>query len=127
MTAATCVFSNVSQHVESDGKRSVEATVTFSTPGTDTYTTNGVPISLKAIGLRTINSVYEIKEKKVNGFTTLALWQTTQATTTNSCYVDVATNGTPEAPLLVIYTAGAALSGAIPASFSYRLRFVGTA
>lgn len=127
MAAASCVFTNVRQGVESNGKRSVTATVAFSTPGTDTYTTNGVPILLNQLGLKTVNSVFEEKTKTVDTtLITQAGWATTQATTTNSCFVDVATNGTPEAPKLVIMTAGAALSGAIPASFKYRLRFIGT-
>lgn len=128
MAAATTVATNIRQGVDSDGLRFVTATITFSTPGTDTYTTNGVPIDLTAIGLRSVRAVFEEKTRTVDtSLLTQAGWATTQATTTNSAFVDIATNGTPEAPKLVIMTAGAALSGAIPASFSYRFRFVGTA
>lgn len=125
MAAATIVLTDKREHVETDGRRSVEATVTFSTPGTDTYTTGGIPVPMLALGLRTLNKVYEIKTNA--GLFTFGEWGVSQGTTTNSVYFDTIFGGTPEAPKMIIFVAGVAHTGALPASWKYRLRFVGTA
>lgn len=137
MATATITYTNVKQGVEADGFRSVEGTIVFSTPGTDTYATNGIDLNLANIGLTRLRKAYEVKlGTSVSGsfednFITLAAWKTSQATTTFNWFVDTATNGTSAAPLLVIYQAGAEKTNAqaIAASWSgaIRIKLVGTA
>jgi len=134
MAVATISYTNVKQGVETDGQRSVEATINFSVPGTDTYTTGGVPLNLAALGLVRLTKSYETKWHQPfvpyeDPFITLATWKTSQSTTTFSSFVDTTTVGTALLPTLVIFSAGAEkTAAAIPTSWSgiLRYRFVGT-
>ena len=134
MAVATISYTNITPGVETDGQRSIEATINFSTPGTDTYTTTGIPLNLAALGLVKVTKSYEIKWHKpadpyVDPFITLAQWKTEQTTTTFSWFIDTATNATALAPRMVIWAAGAEqAAAAIPASWSgiIRARFVGS-
>lgn len=127
MAVATLVYANVKQGVESDGMRSVEATVTFSVPGTDTYTTTGVPIVLADLGLTNLRKAYVQASQFVDTPYTFASWQTSQNPTC-AAFVDITSVGTTAAPRLVLFKANAEhTAAAINAAQAFRIKFVGFA
>lgn len=139
MATAVLTVSDVKEGVTTSGKRSVAATVDFDTGD---YVTNGLNLNtvscvrdgvthtglLRAIGLKTIDAAFQNASADVDQPYTQAQWTTAVDTKTIQYFVDRGTNGTPEAPLLVMFVGdnqhGAS---AIDGSAQVRITFVGTA
>jgi hypothetical protein len=116
-------YSNEIQGVETDGNRSVEVTLDFDTGD---YVALGVPISLAALGLRVVERAFVVASQHVDNKYLQSSWVTANDTVTYNYFVDIQTDGTPQAPVLKVYSAGNELSGAFAATAQVRLRLVGS-
>jgi len=139
MAAAIITLSDIKQEVTVDGKRAISATVDFDTGDS---TTNGVPLAttsvvvgstthtglLRALGLKQIDDMFIRASRSVDAPYTKAQWDTANGTVTYNYFLDNNTNGTPQAPLLKIQSAGAQVGtgNAIAATAQFRARFVGS-
>lgn len=137
MATAILTLSNLKPGVTIAGKRMVEATVDFDTGD---YVANGWDLStvsvvvgattytglLAAIGLKQLESMFVAASVNTSQTAyTQAQWITGNTTTSYSYFLDTATNGTLQAPRLVVYSAGAVLSGAVAAAAQFRASFAG--
>jgi hypothetical protein len=118
--------SEVVQGVTVNGKRSVEATLDFDTGD---YVALGVPLATllaTTLGLKQVDEAYVVASASVDKPYTLSQFDTANQTVTYAYFVDNATDGTVQAPVLKVYSAGNELSGAVAASAQTRIRFVGS-
>lgn len=155
MATATLTLTNVKQTRDADGKKVVEATVDFDTGDytanglvlggavaavavtypigsetsglTATTTVNTGGGLLAALGFKQIDEMYVRASRSVNAPYTQAQWVTANDTKTIAYFLDNATNGTPQIPLLVLYV-GDNVHGAsaIDGSAQFRARFIGS-
>ena len=137
MATAVLTATNIQQGVGADGKRTVEATIDFDTGD---YVTSGLVLStvstvvgsttftglLAALGFKTIEKAYILATRDVNAAYTQAQWITANDTKTIAYFVDVATNGTTQAPRLVMFVGdNEHTAAAIDASAQVRIQFRG--
>lgn len=125
MAAAVVSVSAVKQGVTTAGRRHVTATLDFDTGD---YAANGIPLAttIAALGLRQIERARILCTPDVDSPYTRAQWVTANSTVTYGYFVDTASPSTPQAPRLVIHSAGAELGAvAVAASAQVRIRFEG--
>lgn len=135
MATATFGVTAIKQGTSTDGKRSVDATLTVDATNRD-YVTGGwdfstvqtndaVPTSLlNKLGLKQADKVYLRTSADVNEPYTQAQWTTAQGTTYGT-FTDVST---PKQPKLIVFVAGAQAANAAPVAttFQVRVRIHGT-
>lgn len=114
MATAVLTATNIQQRVEADGRRSVEATIDFDTGD---YVTNGLNLAtvsavvagatstglLAALGLKVVEKAYVVASQHADNKYTRAEFVAAQDTKTISFFVDTVTNGTIDAPRLLMF------------------------
>lgn len=138
MATAVLTLSNIKQGSTVDGKKEVSATVDFDTGD---YVANGLVLStvstvvgsttftglLAALGFKQIDDMFVRASRSVDAPYTQAQWVTANDTKTIAYFLDNATNGTPQAPRLVMYVADNVHgASAIDGSAQFRARFIGS-
>lgn len=123
--AVAVTASAIMQASTAEGKRAVSATLDFDT---GTYVTGGIALSgllATALGLKQVDSARILASATVNAPYTKAQWLTANSTVSYSYFVDLAS---PQAPLLLVHTAGAEVANgaAFAASAQVRIRFEGS-